>query len=166
MLRNGKSNQRCTVAALGHKTSRTYSQRMYMEQPRLVLSFRCVREWLYVSEKRVAERRSFCLSFKERWPLEDGNSSLSSRTWDRVKSFPLSNLSLSLSFTFSLLSAFISFVVSIFVLYSQVNGTNERHSATLTRFDHPPKLFSYERFVNRSNSLIPIGCLNHVNDIE
>lgn len=75
-------------------------------------------------------------------------------------------ISLSLSFTFSLLSAFISFVVSIFVLYSQVNGTNERHSATLTRFDHPPKLFSYERFVNRSNSLIPIGCLNHINDIE
>lgn len=47
-----------------------------------------VREWLYVSKERLVERGSFWLAFKERWPLKDGNSSLSSRTWDRVKSFP------------------------------------------------------------------------------
>ena len=135
MLRNGKSNQRCTVAALGHKTSRTYSQRMYMEQPRLVLSFRCVREWLYVSEKRVAERRSFCLSFKERWPLEDGNSSLSSRTWDRVKSFSLSNLSLSLFLSlFHFLFAFRVYFFRGF--YFRLVFPGERHErATFRHFD-------------------------------
>ena len=89
---------------------------------------------------------SFYLSFKERWPLKGGNSSLSSRTWNRVKSFssslPLPRLRfLLLSLSSSLLSpCFPRLFLSRFPSSSRgPDGATriERRFTTLTRFGHP-----------------------------
>ena len=114
---------------------------------------------LYVSEKRGWLRTggSFYLSFKERWPLKGGNSSLSSRTWNRVKSFSSSlplpsslslfSLSLSLSPCFLLASRLF---LSRFPSSSRgpAGATRiERRFTTLTRFGHLAALLA--RLVDR-----------------
>lgn len=118
------------MAALDREMSRIRNARVWNSRgsrfPSGVVRIRETGGWLRTGG-------SFHLSFKERWPLKGGNSSLSSRTWNRVKSFssslPLLRLHLSFSLllslsAFSLPSAFIPFAVSVIVSWSRRSDTN------------------------------------------